>query len=1084
MAQFIGSNIETGNYGEDIFSKKLVAAYPDEYIIYRNRQVFGREFDVLMLMPEIGLVVFEVKGWRESTVLRIENGDTVILGTSRGEVPASPQKQARGYRFAIEGQLRKEFGKIPLVFSMVVYPQISIGFYSEKSLNVISEPQFTILKEDLATADALNAKIASAYNLVKGWKRAAFDAEFLYNVRCMFEGDLDSYLHPDEREKPQKYAQPPYSKFYFIPSGKQLDECLLSDITENYGKGVKLYIVVGTKPQLDVIASAVDDVLNQKSLERKGSNLEFQYTGNGGTGSAGSYSSKFSAFNCDISILTEDILLEPFCVINGDTARHRGDMVQLATHSQFSFEQYEVEHASLDKNVLVRAGAGTGKTTTMISRIAFLAHQRAGAFHELLTSITMITFTNEAADNMQRKLKRQFLNSYLLTRDSKWLLLIERIDQMQISTIHSYAKKLLEYMGTEYGYGADIKITSSEYNRRNYISQIVEEYVNQAVRTKSDYIASLGLPMYKVIDIIAQFISKLQNHSIDVDELKPENFGQLASGSYSDELHALLSHVIPVVEQKYQAELLENNTVHLGTIMSALYDALMNPASQKRLSSLQRGTSYLFVDEFQDTDNVQIEILMKLSALFRAKLFVVGDIKQCIYRFRGATELAFDQLPIHEHSQDWEFYRLTSNYRTDAQLLELFDESFTLWGEKSYLVYKPSEDKLRGIKKLNKTGDPRDYYRCIHVSSDQMQMEALFQEIARIKEKVDNDIRSGINLSDEEKTIAILVRENWQAEEIKRAGQARTPACEISTNTGGDLYQTQAAIDLLHLLNALLHYDEPEYLYSLLTSNFFNNRTPLVNLYNIRAEIESTGWMLGSDSKSKMIQELRNCLDRGLSPMPGDLRGWDFIVSALRVQPVLQLIHLIYESLHPERNYSSDLLEQREYQMNVDLIFEQVIASVNTDSLTIHSFANSLELCIKTGVSVNSRHLGDDNSVMIQCLTVHKAKGLEYGYVILPYTNARINKIKHNNLNVSISQDGDTLQIGYSLELPDSQQIYENCYFNESEEIAERVREETRILYVAMTRAIRSFSWIAKEGSKQMSWQKLIQEVGGDVHAV
>lgn len=77
MAKFIGSELITGNYGEDTFCQALIGAFPDNYIIYRNRQVFGREFDMAMLIPNVGIVVFEIKGWRESTVLRIENGDTM-----------------------------------------------------------------------------------------------------------------------------------------------------------------------------------------------------------------------------------------------------------------------------------------------------------------------------------------------------------------------------------------------------------------------------------------------------------------------------------------------------------------------------------------------------------------------------------------------------------------------------------------------------------------------------------------------------------------------------------------------------------------------------------------------------------------------------------------------------------------------------------------------------------------------------------------------------------------------------------------------------------------------------------------------
>ena len=129
MAKFIGSELTTGNFGEDTFCQALIAAFPDDYIIYRNRQVFGREFDVAMLIPNVGIAVFEVKGWRESTVLRVENGDSIVINVNGQEEHAAPQRQVRGYRFAIERRLQQDLGAKPIVFGMVVYPQITEAFY-------------------------------------------------------------------------------------------------------------------------------------------------------------------------------------------------------------------------------------------------------------------------------------------------------------------------------------------------------------------------------------------------------------------------------------------------------------------------------------------------------------------------------------------------------------------------------------------------------------------------------------------------------------------------------------------------------------------------------------------------------------------------------------------------------------------------------------------------------------------------------------------------------------------------------------------------------------------------------------------
>ena len=160
--------------------------------------------------------------------------------------------------------------------------------------------------------------------------------------------------------------------------------------------------------------------------------------------------------------------------------------------------------------------------------------------------------------------------------------------------------------------------------------------------------------------------------------------------------------------------------------------------------------------------------------------------------------------------------------------------------------------------------------------------------------------------------------------------------------------------------------------------------------------------------------------------------------------------------------------------MNVDLLFEQVLAASNADNLTLNSFAKSLNICIMSGVSVNSRIPPVEDAATIQCITVHKSKGLEYGHVIVPFSQFRIDKLKKAKLNVSVAEEEGRLLVGYAMEQPDTHSSYRNGYYNEQAEKAERSREEARILYVAMTRAIRSFSWIVQENVNGLAWQGLV----------
>ena len=306
----------------------------------------------------------------------------------------------------------------------------------------------------------------------------------------------------------------------------------------------------------------------------------------------------------------------------------------------------------------------------MISRIGFICYSQNVPLQKMAERIVMITFTNEAADQMEDKLKTYFRNCYLVTSRPDYLDLISRIDHMQISTIHSYAKELIAQLGTSFGYGIDLGITSSEFYRRRKISDLLDAYIRQKqTEYGKDYTDKLGIPVYAIRDSILDFISKLHNKSVNVGAIEPNSFGSLLPDDTHKELHELLASVIPTVEKEYSEELLEENKIHLSSMMSVLNRFINDPESEKRIQELKMdkgAQQFMFVDEFQDTDDSQIESLLKIAELLDYRLFLVGDIKQCIYRFRGAKEKAFDQLKIDENPDKWLEFSLQRNYRTDT----------------------------------------------------------------------------------------------------------------------------------------------------------------------------------------------------------------------------------------------------------------------------------------------------------------------------------------------------------------------------------------------------------------------------------
>ena len=1087
MGKLIGSG-NTENFGEKLFIDKIQEYLDDTNIIYWNRQVFGREFDVCILMPEKGILVVELKGWREENILRVENNDSVIVRTADGEVSESPQKQARGYRFSLERHIRQNIGKFPLVYQMVCLPQVSKSYFKSHRLDVVMEERFTILKEDLANNTALFDKLDQALREVCHWNRDPFDQRTMLEVRNLFETDIN--LDEDgeseiEKELALSYHQHDYSRFYYFSESDQLTGNTVSDITAQYLHGCKLYCVFSKKAQMMSVIEALDAALTQKGLVRNRDNIEIAFEEQKSHAPlADSVGDMFMGFHFSMSLLNApfDKQTDSFVIRNGKYSSDQESILKkLSEQSQFNFEQYQVEHADPEKNIVIRAGAGTGKTYTMISRIGFICYTQNVPLQKMAERIVMITFTNEAADQMEEKLKAYFRNCYLVTSNPDYLEMISRIDHMQISTIHSYAKNLITQMGTSFGYGIDLGITSSEFYRRKKISDLLDAYIQQKeMEYGKNYTDKLGMPIYAIRDSILDFIGKLHNKSVDISTIEPQDFGTLLDDDSHGELHELLASVIPAVEREYFEELLENNKIHLSSMMSVLNRFINSPDGASRLRELKKdkhAQQFMFVDEFQDTDDSQIESLLRIAQVLDYKLFLVGDIKQCIYRFRGAKEKAFDQLGIAENPDKWLEFSLQRNYRTDKYLLDIFDRSFTKWGEldEELLTYDARKDRLIGTRDYNGNylSNVNRFYRRLPAANEEMRIPVLIEEIKRIQKRIQYEESRGMTLSAQEKSIAILVRENWQADMI-RTDCARL-GISVHTNTGGDLYMSQPAIDMLTLVNALVHFDEADYLYNLITSNFFNLDIPKSNLYEIRTKIRAGGWRAKTDEKEQ-VNYLINFMNLMLANTADKNNKWEYIVASLRTQPILQTIRKIYSTLEPWKHFSSDPWKQHYYQLNVDLLFEQIINACNVDRLTINTLQEHLHNSIVSQVSVDSRvPAQNEEEAAIQCITVHKSKGLEYGHVIMPFCSASMNFIQKTQLHISTTKHQDRYRIGYSMSVGDSGETVQNDFYDELIEKSEKAREEARILYVAMTRSIRSFSWIEIQGKQNLSWQNLIE---------
>ena len=153
-------------------------------------------------------------------------------------------------------------------------------------------------------------------------------------------------------------------------------------------------------------------------------------------------------------------------------------------------------------------------------------------------------------------------------------------------------------------------------------------------------------------------------------------------------------------------------------------------------------------------------------------------------------------------------------------------------------------------------------------------------------------------------------------------------------------------------------------------------------------------------------------------------------------------------------------------------MIEKIIKAYSVDYLTLTIIANSTQINVLTKQQELARSVNEDVSgIKILCTTVHKAKGLEYGTVILPYTGQAIDNLKKANTDVNYSEE----KLAYSIKVDDNKKDC-NSNYDFQEEIDQRVCEEARILYVALTRAIRNCIWMKDVDKKStMSWSKFLE---------
>lgn len=799
MAQMIDTRPSYKGEGKvwDVFSEYL----PNDMVIYNQREINGREYDFCMMVENIGVLIVEVKGWLPEKIKVNGVDDIEVEGYEKPQ--GSPKKQARAYRFAILNKISAKYNVSPLVLDMVCYPFMSKQDYYQTHLDIVSGEDYTIFAEDLEDKEALNNKIINVFTINNCIAHAEFTYDLMFRIRKSLEPNLKDFV--DESRVL------PYSKLYIYKTDVSGDE--VNSIIDEYFSGVKTTVFVGRQEQFDQFIHSMNDFLKMKNIDYKGSNLYVGYS----KGIPFGYNKvEFKIFNFELYYLSAltSVVAEDVVIIEGKILETKIDELRmLSEKTSFNIQQYGVEHASTSKDILVEAGAGTGKTFSMVSRVAYLCNKESESVSNIAEEIAMVTFTNDAAINMKKRLKQMFINYFVLTGKERYLKYVEDIDRSNISTIHKFAINILRGESIRTGLGTNFRISFNEYNRGRAYDIFLGEFLEEMESENSNFVNELPVPIYDLKKKLMNVADRLFDKSINFENIKMSEMG-ITIDNNIPYFNDLLIKVVFPAEATYLEAMKNSNDVDLRECLIELGKVLKNIGDKLEDLHLR----YMFIDEFQDTDDIQIEIFQKLQKMINAdcKLFVVGDLKQSIYRFRGAKMNAFQKLQNGKENE-WSHHRLNRNYRTDGRLLKLFDEVFSRMGNQEILPYSGKDDQL--VSDVVKDAEESELFVGLPCHGKEIGkiLELLVSTIAEEKQKIEKLMETK-KLSKEERTIAILVRSNWQIDSIVKTANEKDINIEVST--GGDLFQLPSTLDLYKLLLAILNNTTPVYLINFIESNY------------------------------------------------------------------------------------------------------------------------------------------------------------------------------------------------------------------------------------------------------------------------
>ena len=538
-----------------------------------------------------------------------------------------------------------------------------------------------------------------------------------------------------------------------------------------------------------------------------------------------------------------------------------------------------------DGPMLILAGAGSGKTKVLTTKVAYLIEEKNIDPNNILA----ITFTNKAAKEMKERIFKLEGNSAFY---------------IQISTFHSFGLKILKENCELLGYEKNFTILDSD-DSLSIIKKIMKELNIDANKYNPKAIKNV--------------ISNNKNEIID-----PEKYSLYVNTDFDE--------IALEVYRKYEKSLKINNAVDFDDLLILPLKLFNNNPGV--LQKYQEKYKYVFIDEYQDTNEPQYILSKMISAKYK-NITVVGDADQAIFTWRGANYKNI--LNFEKDYKDAKVVLLEENYRSTKTILNAANN-----------VIK--NNKVRKEKNLwtqNEEGSKITYYKAF---DEKDESNYVVNEIKKLIEK-------GVNHKD----ICVLYRANAQSRTVEEAFLTSN----ISYNIVGSyaFYNRKEIKDLIAYLKLI-----------------YNNKDDVSLLRVINYPKRGIG--------NKAIENLAiksNVLDKSLYEVIDSGKELDFknMIEEIKKEEshltLTELIDMVLDksgmkkSLEDEKSIEADIrLENLEEFKSIAKAME-----INEGIVSLEELLDKLALVSDVSEQKN------DNEDKVTLMTMHAVKGLEYDYVFV-----------------------------------------------------------------------------------------------------